>query len=86
MSRAVILLKSPPRVLSTDAYTQQLEAAGYTPYYIEVLDFTFSNETVLEGVVRTGPNHTGFVGVVITSSRAADAWIAALNRIGEPGM
>lgn len=85
MSRAVVLLRSPPRVQTTDAYSQQLEAAGYTPYFVEVLDSAFSNERVLEDVVRTGPNDIGFIGVVITSGRAADAWIAALSRMEEPG-
>jgi uroporphyrinogen-III synthase len=86
MSRAVILFKSPPRVPTADTYVQQLEAAGYTPYFIEVLESTFSNEQMLEGIVRTGPTcGVGFAGVVITSNRAADAWIQALSRITEPG-
>ncbi|KAF8520289.1 tetrapyrrole biosynthesis, uroporphyrinogen III synthase [Gautieria morchelliformis] len=86
MSRAVILFKSQPRIPTADAYVQQLEAAGYTPYFIEVLESTFSNEQMLEGIVRTGPTcGVGFAGVVLTSSRAADAWIAALSRITEPG-
>lgn len=86
MSRAVILLKSPPRVLTTDAYVKHLEAAGYIPYFVEVLDSILSNAQELEDIIRAGPNHgTRFVGVVITSSRAADAWIQVLSKISEPG-
>lgn len=86
MSRAAILLKSPPRVPTTDAYVQQLDAAGYTPYFVEVLESVFSNVQTLDDVVRSGPNHgSGFIGVAITSSRAADAWIQALKRVANPG-
>lgn len=86
MSRAAILLKSPPRVPTTDAYVQQLDAAGYTPYFVEVLESVFSNVQMLDDVVRSGPNDgSGFIGVAITSSRAADAWIQALKRVANPG-
>jgi hypothetical protein len=86
MSRAVILLKSPPRVLSTDAYVQLLEAAGYTPYFVEVLNSVFTNVQALEEILSSGPSQGSRVaGVVITSSRAADAWVYALSRVSNPG-
>ncbi|KAF8591716.1 tetrapyrrole biosynthesis, uroporphyrinogen III synthase [Ramaria rubella] len=85
MSRAVILLKSPPRVYTVDAYVQHFERAGYTPYFVEVLESNFCNEKSLEDIVRADPKGSVFAGVVITSSRAADAWIQAVSVVEKPG-
>jgi uroporphyrinogen-III synthase len=83
MSRAAILLKSPSRDPATDAYVQQFSSSGYTPYVIEALASVFVNEQRLEDILRVGPS--AFLGVAITSSRAADAWIQALKKIDAPG-
>ncbi|KAF8519380.1 tetrapyrrole biosynthesis, uroporphyrinogen III synthase [Hysterangium stoloniferum] len=84
MSSAVILLKSPARN-AEDAYVKHLTSAGYMPYFIEVLDSMFRNESLLQEIMVSGPTQRRFSGVVITSSRAADAWIDALRNAPEPG-
>ncbi|KIJ34923.1 hypothetical protein M422DRAFT_181486 [Sphaerobolus stellatus SS14] len=85
MSRAVILFKSPPRNPDNDPYILSLTAAEYTPYFVEVLDFTFANEDSLVNVLQAGPEQDALDGVAITSSRGAEAWIHALNNSSEVG-
>ena len=74
MSRAAILLKSPPHD-AADAYVEHFSSAGYTPYFIRVLESVSVNDQTLEDIVCTGPSV--YAGVAITSSRAVEAWVKA---------
>ena len=74
MSRAVILLRSS-RHDAADPYVERFSSAGYTPHSIEVLESVSVNDHTLEEIARTGPSE--LAAVVITSSRAADAWAKA---------
>lgn len=83
MSRPVILLKSPPLV-ADDPYQKLFEAEGYNPIFINVLESSFCNRESLQTVISSNPVRV-FRGVVVTSSRSAEAWVKALEGMSEPG-
>lgn len=84
MTRPVFLLKSPSR-LADDPYQKLFEAEGYYPVFVEVLESVFSNETRLQDIISSDPRGV-YRGVVITSSRSAEAWQTALERILDCGL
>ncbi|GJJ06071.1 hypothetical protein Clacol_000260 [Clathrus columnatus] len=77
MSRAVLLLKSPPRI-AEDPYQKLIQAEGYYPVFVEVLESVLSNEKKLEDILSSEPLGM-YRGVVVTSSRSAEAWIRTLE-------
>lgn len=84
MSHVVILFKSPSQDSNNDPYVLALHNAGYKTYFVPVLETNFVNQNALANIVLAGPNMS-CNGVVITSSRAAEAWIHALDRANDLG-
>jgi uroporphyrinogen-III synthase len=66
----------------SDAYEIALEARGFQPYFIQVLATNFVGVERLQHAVWAGPEQA-FSGVIVTSSRGADAWTHVVHRLLE---
>ncbi|KAF8647567.1 hypothetical protein AX16_006624 [Volvariella volvacea WC 439] len=67
-----------------DRYESVFDGAGYHPISINPLETVLTNLDDLATVVVSGPGgELGYQGVVITSSRACEAWDSAIRRILE---
>ena len=66
----------------SDTYKIALEAKGFQPYFIQVLATHFVGVERLQHIVRAGPE-SAFSGVIVTSSRGADAWTNVVHKILE---
>jgi hypothetical protein len=66
----------------SDTYKFALEAKGFQPYFIQVLATHFVGVERLQQIVRAGPE-SAFSGVIVTSSRGADAWTNVVHKILE---
>jgi len=66
----------------SDTYQNALEAKGFKPYFIQVLETHFVEAEHLRHIVRAGPEQA-FSGVIVTSSRGADAWTNVIHKILE---
>lgn len=64
----VLFLRAPQ---SPDRYESIFSAAGYKSSSVPVLETVFVNLEALTDTVRSGPQHGA---VIITSSRACEAW------------
>jgi uroporphyrinogen-III synthase len=73
----VALLRTPERPV--DPYEAALEAAGFCPVSIPILDFEPAGEEVLTGILR---RPEAYEGVILTSPRAASRLVEALERTG----
>lgn len=62
-----------------DAFVER----GFEPHFLQVLDTRFTNERELLQLIADGPQQADIGGVIVTSSRAAEAWTAAVQRIRE---
>lgn len=83
MTRPVFLLKSLSR-LADDPYQKLFEDEGYCPVFVEVLESVLSNETRLQDIISSDPRGV-YTGVVVTSSRSAEAWQTALKHVSDCG-
>lgn len=63
-------------------YEIALEAKGFRPYFIQVLATHFVGVERLQHIVRAGPE-SAFSGVIVTSSRGADAWTNVVHKMLE---
>ncbi|KAG8820027.1 hypothetical protein FRC19_009303 [Serendipita sp. 401] len=61
-------------------YHDALKSKGFDPHFVQVLDTGFVNEQELRSVIEAGPKGK-WSGVIVTSSRAAGAWISAAKAI-----
>ncbi|KAG8855479.1 hypothetical protein FRB91_002086 [Serendipita sp. 411] len=61
-------------------YHDALKSKGFDPHFVQVLDTGFVNERELQSVIEAGPKGK-WSGVIVTSSRAAGAWISAAKAI-----
>ncbi|TRM68448.1 tetrapyrrole biosynthesis, uroporphyrinogen III synthase [Schizophyllum amplum] len=75
---AVILLRAPDAD-NKDRYEIALEEAGYAAVSVAALDTGFVNEDAFRVVIQT--RASDFDGVIVTSSRACDAWKRAAQDI-----
>ena len=79
-------IRTTPAVLvckeCSDTYKIALETKGFQPYFIQVLATHFVGIERLQRIVRAGPERV-FSGVIVTSSRGADAWTNAVHKILE---
>lgn len=66
----------------SDTYKTALAAKGFQPYFIQVLATHFVGVECLQHIVRAGPE-SAFSGVIVTSSRGADAWTNVVHKILE---
>jgi len=73
----VALLRTPDRPV--DPYEAALEAAGFRPVSIPILDFEPAGEEALAEVLR---RPEGYEGVILTSPRAASRLVEALQQHG----
>jgi hypothetical protein len=64
----------------SDTYKYALEAKGFRPFFLQVLATQFVGIEQLQHIVRAGPNQV-FSGVIVTSSRGADAWTSVVDEI-----
>lgn len=63
----------------SEIYQDALTRKGFDPYFLQVLDTCFVNEEQLQETILAGPE--GNVdAVILTSSRAADAWNTATQK------
>lgn len=62
----------------TESYEKAFTSRGFTPYFLQVLDTVLINSDALKSVVQAGPINK-YAGVIITSSRAAEAWTDAVK-------
>jgi uroporphyrinogen-III synthase len=77
MPRSILLLRSAS-LPEPDAYHSRLSACGYSPRSVPVLETVFVNAGLLEQQLSAPPD---VCGVVLTSSRSAEAWRAALAAV-----
>src|SRR5258706_3343624 len=66
----------------SDTYKIAIAAKGFQPYFIQVLATHFVGVERLQHIVRAGPE-SAFSGVIVTSSRGADAWTNVVHKILE---
>lgn len=64
----------------SDAYATALTESGFIPYFIPVLDTTLVNQEIVISTLLGG-SRNNYSGVIITSSRAAEAWQIAVNEL-----
>ena len=64
----------------SDTYRIALEATGFQPYFIPVLATHFVGIEHLQHIVQAGPDQA-FSGVIVTSSRGADAWTNVVHKV-----
>ena len=69
----VLLLRSPNND-SPDKYESALQAVGYHPLSVPVLETVLVNSDDLSRIIRTDPQESNFSGVVVTSARSCEAW------------
>lgn len=73
----VVLFRTPT---SPDTYTPALSAAGYTSVSIQALDDEIQTAELGE-IVSAGAE--AWQGVIITSRRGAEAWVAAVDSLSK---
>jgi uroporphyrinogen-III synthase len=66
----------------SDSYAAELSNRGFEPHFLQILETRFVNEDLLRHTIEEGPDKR-FDGVIVTSSRAAEAWINASSSIQE---
>lgn len=76
--RNVLLLRSPS---DSDPYHTAVEAASYHPYSLPVLETVFVSLDELANTQNRDPVELSLSGVILTSSRAAEAWRTAANSL-----
>jgi len=69
-----------------DKYEDSFRRKGYNPISIPVLDTVLTNSHDLKDVVKTGPETGGYIGVIITSARACEAWKVAVGELVSGGV
>lgn len=90
-TRAPVLLLRAPNG-SPDPYEAALTESGYRPFSVPVLETVLVNGEDLKGILKDGPSGGnggdkegerggGYGGVIVTSSRAAEAWGKAVEEI-----
>lgn len=79
----VLLLRSPQH--PSDKYETAFISSGLVPHSIPVLETVLANESDLRDIVGAGGENRAFDGVIVTSSRASDAWSAAVLSIDPNG-
>lgn len=90
-TRAPVLLLRAPNG-SPDPYEAALTESGYRPFSVPVLETVLVNGEELRGILKDGPSGGnggdkegerggGYGGVIVTSSRAAEAWGKAVEEI-----
>ncbi|EIM80151.1 tetrapyrrole biosynthesis uroporphyrinogen III synthase [Stereum hirsutum FP-91666 SS1] len=90
-TRAPVLLLRAPNG-SPDPYEAALTESGYRPFSVPVLETVLVNGEELRGILKDGPSggnggdkegerRGGYGGVIVTSSRAAEAWGKAVEEI-----
>ncbi|KAG8816729.1 hypothetical protein FRC17_000212, partial [Serendipita sp. 399] len=62
------------------AYHDAFKSRGFDPQFVQVLDTRFVNEHGLRSVMQAGPEGK-WSGVIVTSSRAAEAWISVAKSL-----
>jgi hypothetical protein len=74
-SNAVLILRSPkdPNNSTSDPYSTSFKSHSYDPYFLNVLETTWSEEDTLRNAIVAGPGDR-YGGVIITSQNAAEAW------------
>jgi len=72
-SANVLLLRAPQY---PDRYESAFQASGYAVSSVPVLETALTNLLDLERIVKAGPR---FTGVIITSARACEAWMSAVE-------
>jgi uroporphyrinogen-III synthase len=66
----------------SDSYAVELSNRGFEPHFLQILETRFVNEDLLRQTIEEGPNKYSD-GVIVTSSKAAEAWINASSSIQE---
>ncbi len=79
MSHVLLLQKC------SDKYETAFISSGLVPHSISVLETVLVNESNLRDIVGAGAKSGCFDGVILTSSRACDAWSAAVLSIDADG-
>lgn len=77
MTSHVLLLREPSYPLHSDPYHAQLSTKGYTPHSIPTLETQLLNLDDLAKAMSSSEDP--FDGVIMTSSRSAEAWSAAMT-------
>ncbi|PVF99307.1 tetrapyrrole biosynthesis, uroporphyrinogen III synthase [Serendipita vermifera] len=67
-------------------YQDAFESRGFRPHFLQVLDTFFVNERQLKDVIYRGPSEERISGVIVTSSRAAEAWVSCVKELEEKVM
>jgi hypothetical protein len=62
----------------SEPYRDAFLKKGLTPYFLQVLETRLVNQDLLKQTIRDGPG-TKYGAVIITSSRAANAWVACFK-------
>ncbi|KAH9926598.1 tetrapyrrole biosynthesis uroporphyrinogen III synthase [Epithele typhae] len=90
MHTRVLLLRTPPEDGSPDKYADACAAHGFHALSVPALQTVPTNAAQLATTMRPGPrpissagDETGFLGVIVTSGRACEAWRAAVQQLAE---
>jgi hypothetical protein len=70
----------------SDSYRDAFEGRGFIPHFLQVLDTFFVNEPQLKDLIRRGPDEEQIGGVIVTSSRAAEAWVSCVKELENQNM
>jgi len=62
----------------SEPYRDAFLKKGLTPYFLQVLESRLVNQDLLKQTIQDGPG-TKYGAVIITSSRAANAWVVCLR-------
>lgn len=62
----------------SEPYRDAFLKKGLTPYFLQVLESRLVNQDLLKQTIQDGPG-TKYGAVIITSSRAANAWVACFK-------
>ena len=62
----------------SETYANAFIKQGFSPYFLQVLESRLVNEDFLNQTMQAGPG-TKYRAVIITSSRAADAWVSCVQ-------